>query len=381
MKRALFGLLWMSACVVPPQDQVKFGEEVDDTDNDTTPETDVPDAVDTGEAPAGELYITLVDAPEQVEVGDARTPIYVRVQGASDLATVTFVATSDVDGAIDPPVYDPVNGGFVWSTAGLSAGWHVLTLEVTDAVGATGSATWTLGVCAWPEVEPFDTSVVGNGWTRFGDATWDPGGWLEITGNQPSRAGSIYKNDRKVNPGDFRMEFDIRTGNGINSGADGYSVNIINVVDEAALAEVVAHASNGGCLGYGTVTGCGNWQPISAFHVEFDTWYNNEAPMFDPTSENHVAINLDGNPGGHPLWAPVPSLEDFTWRHIIVQIQSNHIVVGIDGARVIDDVIPNFTFDGGYIGVSGSTGWATNNHQFDNLLIHDRCVVPDPATP
>jgi hypothetical protein len=37
--------------------------------------------------------------------------------------------------------------------------------------------------------------------------------------------------------------------------------------------------------------------------------------------------------------------------------------------------ISGFTFEGGYLGVSGSTGWASNYHRFDNLDL-EGCVVP-----
>jgi hypothetical protein len=122
---------------------------------------------------------------------------------------------------------------------------------------------------------------------------------------------------------------------------------------------------------------------VSAFHIEFDTWYNGEPFILDPPNqENHVAINQDGDPGRHDLWAAVPTLEDLQWRHVVVEAIAQRIIVSLDGVPVIDGSIPNFSFDGGYIGVSGSTGWATNFHRFDNLQIFDRCLVPgDPPLP
>lgn len=72
----------------------------------------------------------------------------------------------------------------------------------------------------------------------------------------------------------------------------------------------------------------------------------------------------------------MPSLEDLAWRHVVVETQGQRVRVSLDGAVVIDPTIPGFPFDGGWIGVSGSTGWASNFHRFDNLLIRDRCAVP-----
>lgn len=381
--------LWMltfAACAV------KSGEQIDlngDTDPvaDTDPADTTPDpgggGGDTEPPPLGELTLEFVMPPNQIELGDAAVPLALRVTGARDLASLVLLATTDTGVTLPNPQWNNNRQLWYWTLDTLPAGWHSITVDARDVEGRTGTAAWILGVCEWPPLEPFDTSVIGNGWIVFGDTHWDAQGWLEITGNAPSRAGAIYKVDRKVNPGDFRLEFDIATGGGINSGADGYSVNIIDVADEDELRRVVEGSANGGCLGYGTLTGCGTYGPVSAFHIEFDTWYNSEPFIQDPPNqENHVAINQDGDPGRHDLWATVPTLEDLQWRHVVVEAIAQRIIVSLDGAPVIDGSIPNFSFDGGYIGVSGSTGWATNFHRFDNLQIFDRCLVPgDPPLP
>ena len=62
---------------------------------------------------------------------------------------------------------------------------------------------------------------------------------------------------------------------------------------------------------------------------------------------------------------------------MIVKADGVLLTVEIDGETVISETIQNFQFDGGYIGVSGSTGWASNYHRFDNLQIYDRCRVPE----
>ena len=95
-----------------------------------------------------------------------------------------------------------------------------------------------------------------------------------------------------------------------------------------------------------------------------------------PTSADHIAITLDGDPGNHVLWQPVGELEDLVWRRIEVSTQGNQVTVTMDGATIISDTINGFAFEGGFIGVSGSTGAETNYHRFDNLQIFDRCVVP-----
>ncbi|HMV67106.1 MAG TPA: L-type lectin-domain containing protein [Myxococcota bacterium] len=365
-----------AACQVPQSDSVKFGDEVG-VETDPPAHTEEPDTTPAPRDTApGELVLEVVDNPEIVELGRDAPPIHLRVTGTEHPDQLLLAAMTDRDGEVPAPTWDAALGLLVLTTEAWTAGDHHVRVEAVSPEGASGHVGLDVGICTWPALEDFTTSVIGNGWIVFGDAAWDPSGWLEITGNAQSRAGAIYKIDRRINPGDFRMEFDIATGGGINTGADGYAVNIINAADERELRAIVEASGNGGCLGYGTVTGCSTWGPIEAFHVEFDTWYNGEAHIQDPTQDNHVAINLDGSPGGHFLWAAVPTLEDLVWRHIAVQIRGSRVQVAIDGRMVMNDVIPGFSFDGGYIGVSGSTGWATNFHRFDNLQLYDRCLVP-----
>jgi hypothetical protein len=320
------------------------------------------------------LTVEIEDAFDDYPEGDhdPRLRGTVAIVGDSlDSLTLTF--TSDLDGALTPPELQP-DGSFAWPTAELSAGVHRLTLQARHpGTNTRASAETDLGICQWPAFEDFTNDPTGGDWQVFGDAYWDPQGWLEITGNAQSRAGSIYKTSSRVNQGDFRLEFSIATGGGINSGADGFSVNVVDVPDLPSLAAYIQAAGNGGCLGYGVSPGCGA-STINAFHVEMDTWYNGE--FSDPTQENHIAINLDGNPSGHQLWAEVPSLENLVWRHVVVQAQGSRVTLDMDGTRLMDAPLPGFTFDGGYIGVSGSTGWASNFHRFDNLQIYDRCLVP-----
>jgi hypothetical protein len=71
----------------------------------------------------------------------------------------------------------------------------------------------------------------------------------------------------------------------------------------------------------------------------------------------------------------VPSLEDLKWRSIRVEIEASYVTVFMDGTSLMEGDISGFTFEGGYLGVSGSTGWASNYHRFDNLNL-EGCEVP-----
>ncbi len=380
-RRTTLSLLVLAACTPDPIDDPRRSEpdpvEQPDTP-DTLPAEDTEPFVPADTSAGAEFFIRLVTPPELHPVGEER---YLRGRAGAKGFTpdqLTLELTSSVAGAQTPPVLED-DGRFRWDTSHLAPGLHEMELKLTTPEGGSASARVDLYICEWPPMEDFSSDPTGSTWMVFGDAHWEPQGWLEVTDNLPSRAGSIYRVSNKVNPGDFKIEFRIATGLGDNTGADGFSVNIIDVWDVAELTEYVEAAANGGCLGYGVSSGClVTPYPVEAFHVEIDTWYNSEPFIADPTQSNHIAINLDGNPGGHPLWAAVPTLEDDVWRHIVVEAQGQNLTVHMDGVEIMNAPIPGFSFDGGYIGVSGSTGWATNFHRFDDLRVYDRCTVPTP---
>ena len=282
-------------------------EFVDPTVGETDVESEVIDTEyippeETGDtARVGPLEVSLLEVPGDIpEVGTEAEILGQVLLRGRDLADVTLTISSSIDGDLEAPELGEA-GTFRWSTSVLSAGEHNVRFTATDADGNVGFLDETVLICQWPPFEAFGQDVIGAGWLTFDDAHWNPGGWLEVTGNEQSRRGAIYKTDYKMDPGNFEIQFSIATGGGINTGADGYAVNIVNVPDVPALIEYVQTAQNGGCLGYGSDgTICGDYE-IDAFHVEFDTWQNGH----DPTSANHVSINLDGNASDHILWTPL----------------------------------------------------------------------------
>lgn len=363
----------MLGCSAPADTDTKE-PVVDEPVVDTEPAAPVVDDTDPGDA---SLWVNLrLNGFEPLPEFDPDGVVKGRI--ISDVFTyeqVTMTLTSDLEGALPVPATIGDDGRFDISTATWRAGVHLLTLSATDPQGNEATFELEVPICRWPALEEFNTSVAGAGWTTYGDAHWDPGGWLEVTGNAGSRSGAIYRTSQKINPGDFRIEFSIATGGGGNTGADGFAVNVIDAQDVAELTTIVEAASNGGCLAYGTDSHCGDLR-IEGFHVEMDTWYNSETLLNDPTQENHLAIALDGDPGNYIWWYAVPSLEDLVWRDIMVEAIGQRLRLEMDGVVLLDQVIPGFSFDGGYIGVSGSTGWAYNYHRFDNLQLYDRCLVP-----
>ncbi|MFM2161372.1 MAG: hypothetical protein RLZZ383_884 [Pseudomonadota bacterium] len=367
---------FLVACATPPPPSLP--DKPADTGPATSPEeTDV--LFDTAASPPAldPLRLRVLIAPDTVEDGQ---PVHLELalDGASDLATVTVGVRSDRDGGLLPFQLDPARGVFVWDGT-LSPGQHTLNVRANADDGRVATLDLYVGICQWPPLESFDASAPPVGWTAYGAAYLEPAGWLEITGNTYNRRGAYFRTGARVNPGDVRIVFDIATGGGDslgNSGADGYALSVVDVPDVPTLEAWINSTAAGGCLGYGSVPPCSGapGNPVNAFHIEFDTWYNGE--YGDQSQQNHIAVALDGNPTNPIAYLAVPNLEDLVWRTVEVRTVGQTVEVYVDGRIAIQTTVPGFQFDGGYIGVSGSTGSATNEHRFDNLRVYDRCVVP-----
>ena len=253
-------------------------------------------------------------------------------------------------------------------------GWHKLSAIVINPDNEEYAEEIEIGLCSYGQPEAFDAGLVDPSWKVYGDAYFDNDGWLEMTGNSQGKHGAIYNVGEKVNPGDVELSFKIWTGDGLNSGADGFAMSVINVPTVFDLEEVIDMGASGGCLGYGVSGNCGPLT-VDAFHIEFDTWKNDGNPNFDPSAGNHIAITLDGDPSNHVFWETV-MLEDAQWHEVVVKIVGQNITVHFDGELIIQGDLPTFQFHGGFIGFSGTTGWATNYHRFDDLHVKQACEVP-----
>ena len=49
--------------------------------------------------------------------------------------------------------------------------------------------------------------------------------------------------------------------------------------------------------------------PVEAFHVEIDTYHNQNDPFYEPGPSNHIAVTLNGDPADHVLLADGLNLE------------------------------------------------------------------------
>lgn len=354
-----------------PSDDTDTDSDTDtETDTDSDTETDTETDTDTDTDTSEPLSLSIDDVPKVPVEHGSLTQLTAHIVGWT--ADTEIVWLSDAAGEISRPIPDG-DGAMLLDLTSLAPGWHSLTLRATRGQEVVDYYL-SVGLCLVQPVQSFSTEPDPSLWTLYGDAYWDPSGWVEITGNQPSRGGQIFKTDKAIDPGNFTVSFDIATGGGANGGADGFALTVWDVPNPTDLKDLLAKTQNGGCLGYGLSGDCGTAEN-KGFHIEFDTWHNNSDPTTDPTEANHIGIMLNGDASSHYLWAEVPSLEDLTWRAVHVNIEASYVTVLLDGVSIMEGDISGFTFEGGYLGVSGSTGWASNYHRFDNLLL-ESCDVP-----
>lgn len=270
------------------------------------------------------------------------------------------------------------NGIFESEYIGESSGLKQLfAVPVTERGPCQERGELNLFFCGGLVTEDFQEDPID--WTPYGDAIWDPAGWLEMTGVSMNRKGSFYNSVDVISSGFASIEFSITTGGGINGGADGFAFTIVELSSVDQLRSLLDAADAGGGLGY-TVGGVYAQPdfllPGGALTVEIDTWqneYNGTNQLHtDPTRENHIAITRNADASDHLVWFEVPDVEDLQPHMIRVELLRNRVRVSYDGRQVIEEEAI-FTFKGGYMFFSGSTGWATNFHRFDDLRILHAC--------
>ena len=284
--------------------------------------------------------------------------------------------TSNVNGLLHEGAPD-AGGAFAHTTSLLDPGWHQITLEACNPDARCASAQRTFGVCEWGQGTGFDPDLAH--WTLYADAQWDPAGFIELTGNAQNRRGQAFNTVDRINPGDVAIRFFIQTGPNSGNGADGFAMTVVDASDPTDLELILASSANGGGLAYG-YGGAYGTLVRDALHVEIDTWENidngDTELHTDPTAENHIAVTLDGDPGNHILWTPIPNIEDSQWHEVLLEVQGSQVTVTLDATVVLDGPISGWSFRGGYIGFSGSTGYYTNHHRIQDLELLPACVVP-----
>ncbi len=339
---------------------------------------DVP-AVDSGPPPPTCAATVSITGPSTDAFFALGGPITLTAMVTSVAVAGLSVAWTVQDGPALGVSVVKVDGTTSLDTNAIPAGKRVLVAQVVDANGACtgGAATSTVTVCKHEVKADFNAALDPLLWVTTQDAAWDPGGWIEMTYPQKSRQGAIYNALDYVQSGDVSIHFQIATGGGSDPGADGMAMTILEASKLSELTALLAVATGGGGLGYGVGGKYGAFTG-HAFTVEIDTWYNqfngNSEFHTDPTSDDHVEVTLDGDPGKSVGFISVPELEDLAWRSVDITIHATHLTVRIDGKVTIDGDFPQLEFRGGYIFFSGSTGYYTNYHRFDDLHILHGCV-------
>ena len=229
--------------------------------------------------------------------------------------------------------------------------------------------------CRGEFLEDFNENPVT--WTRHGSATWDPGGWLDMTGPTQGQKGAYYNDIDLIERGLASIEFTIRTGNGLNGGADGFALTIVNLPDPDRFISLLDAAASGAGLGYavgGAFATPEFNQEVEAITVEVDTWYNSINAgnrHTDPTEENHIAITQNVDASDHLAWFEVPNIEDMQDHRVRVDLLADRLRVSFDEVVVLEQDA-RLVFKGGYMFFSGSTGWASNLHIIDSVkILHD----------
>ncbi|MGB0590289.1 MAG: lectin-like domain-containing protein [Myxococcota bacterium] len=249
----------------------------------------------------------------------------------------------------------------------------VARLETPDGVCAETSAVDVV-FCQYKVNDDF-SSLDDVAWKMFGSSYWDTNGWLEMTGTAQGQRGAVYNPQTDVAAGSVSITFSMATGGG--SGADGFAMTIVQTDSIAELEdEIIASAVPGSGIGYAVGGLYGPWDG-NAFTVEIDTYHNvfngtNELHT-DPTPNDHVAITLDGDAGNHLWWHDMGDVEDLNWRTVRVDVIGFKVRVWIDEQLLVEQLYPELQFRGGYIFFSGSTGYYTNFHRFDNLNVVHTC--------
>ncbi len=371
----------------------------DMTDPTDGSDTDASEVVDP-EPVSPEITLSLVSPAEETVVdfgGTLTLRVFVSVNGVDETMSPELIISSQRDGQIFQGNVAPNQEVSIeWTPQ--NAGIHTLTYSAVLAIDdetLVANASLSVGVCGWSDAESFDGNVEGAGWSTMGTGARvvNEGGnnYLELTGRygEYGSRGAYFDTTTQVAPGNVNLRFRVRTGGGQNTGGDGFAMSIFEVNTVEELQSIVSSAFGGSGLGYGVAGGGASGvgthygtTEVNAFHIEFDTWHNNydgsqghTDPLRDNGSGtgNHIAITTDGNPGMHYIWEEV-SLEDNQWHQVEIRIQGSNVQVLWDDAVLMQDDVGGFTFKGGLLGFTASTGWATNYHSIDALQVMESCT-------
>lgn len=186
-------------------------------------------------------------------------------------------------------------------------------------------------------------------WSYSGNAYRDAqNGYIVLTPDKALQVGNIWLNQDITSP--FTIEFRYKAGGG--TGADGLTLMFYKDKDY--------DPGKGGCLGFNPRSG----EVASGYGVEFD---NHENPEFSDPVERHIALIKD-SVTNHLRSVGDQRTEDDQWHQVKVEVNTQSIVVYVDGDQVImfeGDIDRNY----GGLGFSAAT-WTYNDwHLIDDVRI------------
>ena len=197
-------------------------------------------------------------------------------------------------------------------------------------------------------------------WTLLGDATYDAvGKRLQVTSLGNNVAGSAFYS-QPLRTEAFDASFTFRISDG--QGADGMAFVFAKATNATALVPFGNGQAN---LGYGL-----GYLGMKGFAVELDTF--NNITNGDP-NDNHVAL-MRASDGAHLLvGTPAqPPLHSSMERQAHVRFTGTHVLIEIDGVKIIEADLPSgstFTTDEYYFGFTGSSGGWTDRHSITNFKL------------
>ena len=228
----------------------------------------------------------------------------------------------------------------------------------------------SISVCEAHFVEDFEDDA--DNWIAVGDAVWDESGWVELTENEQGRQGALYNPNLWIEGGSVSIRMTIQTGDGVHGGADGLALSFVPIENPHQLDTLLAHTLPGGGIGYALPNEEQNQHP-NIFTVELDTFENTgDYEHTDPTSADHIALTQGADAGNHLVWQESPTIADFALHDIRIDIEPQTVAIFLDGEQILHQK-KQIDFQGGYMFLSGSTGWVTNRHIIHDLEIYHGC--------
>ncbi len=295
----------------------------------------------------------------------------VHVTGIEDFQDLHIAFEND-SGTVITEV--PINEYGLAQYVGKELSKHIGSQEiVARLISSQGSCTTTVSqplvVCIDLLVEDFEMAPTG--WQAVGDAVWNSSGWIDLTENEQARQGAFFF-DTPLQSGDTSIHMTIQTGNGMNGGADGLALTIIDVPNATQLPELLTEAEPGGGIGYAVSEDPGLWNG-RAITIEIDTFQNTgDYEHIDPTTSDHIGIIENADPEAHVAWVDTPTIADFELHDVQVTLVDGMATIYVDGVEYLRQSV-DLEHVGGYLVLSGSTGWATNQHRVHDLEVYHGC--------